>query len=182
MPASESPLDGPTQSGVTHSAWSAAQGGGGRGRAPSVDGLDLWKGPVGRITAIDMNTGEHLWVIPSADTPQAEQDMMRSHPLLQGVANLDEIIANRGRSFLNPMTVTPNMLLAASVNAANEPVLRGIDKATGEILAEIPLPGVSRYGMSSWEHNGHQYIIVQLQDGIAAFGLPAAMPQAGDAH
>jgi hypothetical protein len=36
--------------------------------------------------------------------------------------------------------------------------------------------------MSSWEHNGHQYIIVQLQDGLAAFGLPAAMPAAGDAH
>jgi hypothetical protein len=25
-------------------------------------------------------------------------------------------------------------------------------------------------------------VIVQLQDGIAAFGLPAAMPQAGAAH
>jgi hypothetical protein len=36
--------------------------------------------------------------------------------------------------------------------------------------------------MSSWEHNGHQYIIVQLTDGLAAFGLPAAMPQAGVAH
>jgi quinoprotein glucose dehydrogenase len=89
---------------------------------------------------------------------------------------------NRGRSYLAPMTVTPNLLLAASINAANEPVLRGIDKRTGATFAEIPLPGISRYGMSSWEHDGHQYIIVQLQDGIAAFGLPAAMPQAGDAH
>jgi quinoprotein glucose dehydrogenase len=91
-------------------------------------------------------------------------------------------MTNRGRSFLAPMTVTPNMLLAASINAANEPVLRGIDKRTGRTLAEIPLPGISRYGMSSWEHNGHQYIMVQLADGIAAFGLPAAMPQAGAAH
>ena len=43
-------------------------------------------------------------------------------------------------------------------------------------------PDATRYGMSSWEHNGHQYIIVQLTDGLAAFGLPAAMPQAGDDH
>jgi hypothetical protein len=41
---------------------------------------------------------------------------------------------------------------------------------------------VTRYGMSSWEHNGHQYVIIQLSDGLAAFGLPAAIPQAGAAH
>jgi quinoprotein glucose dehydrogenase len=180
MPAVESPLDTPEQTGVTHSDWSAAQGGG-RGRAPTVDGLDIWKGPVGRITAIDMNTGEHLWVIPSADAPQAEQDAIRNHPLLQGVQNIDQI-ANRGRSFLAPMTVTPNMLLVATQNADNEAVLRGVDKRTGRTLGEIPLPSISRYGMSSWEHNGHQYIIIQLQDGIAAFGLPAAMPAQSAGH
>jgi glucose dehydrogenase len=175
MPARESPLDSPEQTGVTYSDWSAASGGGGRGGAPTLDGLPLWKGPVGRITAIDMNTGDHMWVIPSADAPQAEQDMIRNHPLLQGVPN---VMVNRGRSYLAPMTATPNMLLAASQRADNTPVLRGIDKRTGQTLGEIELPGLSRYGMSSWEHNGHQYIIVQLQDGIAAFGLPAAMPQA----
>jgi quinoprotein glucose dehydrogenase len=178
MPARESPLDSPEQTGVTYSDWSAASGGG-RPRFPTLDGLNIWKGPYGRITAIDMNTGEHLWVVPSADAPQQEQDMMRNHPLLQGVPNVEY---NQGRSYLAPMTVTPNLLLAASVNADNEPVLRGIDKRTGATLAEVPIPGVSRYGMSSWEHNGHQYIIVQLQDGLAAFGLPAAMPAAGDAH
>jgi quinoprotein glucose dehydrogenase len=181
MPAQESPLDGPTQSGVTYSAFSAGQGGG-RPRFPTLEGLDIWKGPAGRITAIDMNTGEHLWVIPSADTPANEQETMRNHPLLRDLPNLDEIIEERGRSYLAPMTVTPNMLLAASMNADGEPVLRGIDKMTGEIIGEAEIPGLSRYGMSSWEHNGHQYIIIQLQDGIAAFGLPAAIPQAGDDH
>ncbi len=173
MPAQDSPLDSPEQTGTTYSDWSNADR---RARFPTLDGLDIWKGPSGRITAIDMNTGEHLWMIPSADTPQREQDMMRSHPLLQGVSNLDEIIHDRGMSYLAPMTVTPNMLLAASMTAAGDPVLRGIDKRTGAIVGEIPIPGVSRYGMSSWEHDGHQYILVQLQDGLAAFGLPAAMP------
>jgi quinoprotein glucose dehydrogenase len=48
---------------------------------------------------------------------------------------------------------------------------------TGERVGAVEIPGLSRYGMSSWEHEGHQYIIIQLGDGIAAFGLPAAMPQ-----
>jgi hypothetical protein len=60
--------------------------------------------------------------------------------------------------------------------------LFAIEKRTGQRVGQIPLPGLTRYGMSSWEHDGHQYIIVQLQDGLAAFGLPAAMPQAGNAH
>jgi len=181
MPASESPLDSPDQTGVTYSDWSNAGGGGGRGGGPNVDGLDIWKGPVGRIVAIDMNTGDHLWTIPNGDAPQAEQDAIRNHPLLRGVANIDQI-ANRGRSGHSAMVVSPNLLFASGQTADNEAMLFAIDKRTGRRLGQIPIPGQSRYGMSSWEHNGHQYIIVQLTDGLAAFGLPAAMPAAGDAH
>ncbi|HET9948731.1 MAG TPA: hypothetical protein VFQ22_07405, partial [Longimicrobiales bacterium] len=183
MPASESPLDSPEQTGVTYSDWSNARGaGGGRGgRDLTVDGLDIWKGPVGRISAIDLNTGEYLWVIPNGDAPQREQDFIRNHPLLQGLPNIDEI-ANRGRSGHAAMVATPNLLIASGVTADNEPVLFAIDKRTGERLAQIPIPGQSRYGMSSWVHDGHQYIIVQLQDGLAAFGLPAAMPAATGGH
>jgi quinoprotein glucose dehydrogenase len=181
MPASESPLDSPEQTGVTYSDFSAGRGaGGGRGAQPSVDGLPLFKGPVGRISAIDLNTGEYLWVIPNGDATQAEQNMIRNHPLLQGVPNI-EAIANRGRGGHAAMVVSPNLLFASGVTADNEAHLFAIDKQTGQRVGQIPIPGQSRYGMSSWEHNGHQYIIVQLQDGIAAFGLPAAMPQA-DAH
>jgi quinoprotein glucose dehydrogenase len=176
MPAIESPLDSPEQTGVRYSDWSAGQGGG-RARVPTLDGLDIWKGPVGRITAIDMNTGEHLWVMPNGDAPQADQDMIRNHPLLRGVPN---VMVNRGRAALAPLTVTPSLLLAAGQTADNDPYLFAIDKFTGERVGQVPIPGISRYGMSSWEHNGHQYIIIQLQDGIAAFGLPAAMPQAAD--
>ncbi|MEX2049290.1 MAG: PQQ-binding-like beta-propeller repeat protein [Gemmatimonadota bacterium] len=178
MPANESPLDSPEQTGASYSDWSNnAGGGGGRGGGPNVDGLDIWKGPVGRIVAIDMNTGNHLWTIPNGDAPQAEQDAIRNHPLLRGVANIDQI-ANRGRSGHSAMIVSPNLLFASGVTADNEPHLFAIEKRTGQRVGQIPIPGISRYGMSSWEHNGHQYIIVQLADGLAAFGMPAAMPQA----
>jgi glucose dehydrogenase len=180
MPAVESPLDGPEQTGTTHSAFSRAQGGG-RGRAPTLDGLDLWKGPDGRLVAIDLNTGENLWTIPNGDAPQEEQDFIRNHPLLQGL-NLDESIYNRGRSGQSAMSVSPNLLFASGVDADNQPMLFAIDKMTGERVGAIEIPGISRYGMSSWVHDGHQIILVQLQDGLAAFGLPAAMPQALGGH
>ena len=192
MPASESPLDSPEQTGVTHSDWSAGRGGapagggggggrGGRGGGLTVDGLDLFKGPVGRISAIDMNTGEYLWVIPHGDAPQAQQDAIRNHPLLQGVPNIDAI-ANRGRQGHSAMVVSPNLLFASGVTADNGPKLFAIDKRTGRRVGAVEIPGPSSYGMSSWEHNGHQVILVQLGDGLAAFGLPAAMPAAGVAH
>ncbi|MDH3207362.1 MAG: PQQ-binding-like beta-propeller repeat protein [Gemmatimonadota bacterium] len=194
-PGSTSSLDGPQQSGTTYTEFAAFRGnwpaagaappaaGGGRGGrgGPSLDGLPIWKGPDGRIVAIDVNTGDHLWTIPNGDAPQAQQDLIRNHPLLQGL-NVDESVYNRGRGGPAAMVVTPNLLIAGGMTADNSPSLFAIDKMTGARVGTIELPGLTRYGMSSWEHNGHQYVIIQLQDGLAAYGLPAAMPQAGDAH
>src|SRR5690606_25755398 len=56
-------------------------------------GLPLWKGPNVRITAIDLNTGDVLWVIPYGDAPREQQDAIRNHPLLQGV----DVDPNRGQ-------------------------------------------------------------------------------------
>src|SRR5690606_29100913 len=53
---------------------------GGGGRVPRVDGLPLVQPPWGRITAIDLNDGEHRWWIPNGDTP----DYVKKHPALQG--------------------------------------------------------------------------------------------------
>ena len=50
-------------------------------RVPRVQGLEIVKPPYGRITAIDMNTGEHQWMIANADTP----DRIKNHRLLEGV-------------------------------------------------------------------------------------------------
>ena len=126
-----------------------------------------------------MNTGEHVWRIPNGDAPQAEQELIRNHPLLQGVPNVQ---VNRGRSGHVAMVASPNLLFASGQTADNEPKLFATDKRTGRRVGEIAIPAVTGYGMSSWVHNGHQVILVQLPDGLAAFGLPAAVPAAGAAH
>ena len=46
----------------------------------------------------------------------------------------------------------------------------------------MEIPGLTRYGMSSWSHEGRQYVIIQLRDGLAAMGLPSEEDAAGDGH
>ena len=169
LPGSDSPLDELDQSGMLRSDWAAVATTVAGGADATIDDLPIWKGPLGRITAIDMNTGEHLWVIPNGDAPQDEQDMIRNHPLLQGVEGVE---VNRGRAGGTAMLVTPTMLVAGGLTSDNTPYLFAIDKQTGERLASVEIPGVTRYGMSSWMHEGKQYVIVQLQDGLVALALP----------
>jgi quinoprotein glucose dehydrogenase len=168
-PGVTSRMDGPEQSGSTHSDWVAVATtvpGGGRA---VLDGLPIWKGPAGRITAIDMNTGEHLWMIPHGDASQQEQDRIRNHPLLQGV---DGVPVNRGRGGHSTMVASPTLLFATGQTADGTWSLFAIDKETGERVGTVDIPGSSRYGMSSWMHEGKQYIIIQLNDGLAAMALP----------
>ncbi|HAC07302.1 MAG TPA: hypothetical protein DCF71_15745 [Gemmatimonadetes bacterium] len=70
------------------------------------------------------------------------------------------------------MVATATLLLASGQTSDGTPTLFAIDKATGERVGEVELPGMTRYGMSSWVHEGQQYVIIQLADGLAAMGVP----------
>ena len=172
-PGITSNMDSPEQSGKTHSDWVAVATSVPGGARATLDGrqngLPIWKGPAGRITAIDMNTGEHLWMTPNGDAPQQQQDAIRNHPLLQGVEGVD---VNRGRGGHSTMVASPTLLFASGQTADGTWSLFAIDKQTGERVGAVELPGSTRYGMSSWMHEGKQYIIIQLNDGLAAMALP----------
>ena len=172
-PGITSNKDSPEQSGKTHSDWVAVATSVPGGARATLDGrqngLPIWKGPAGRITAIDMNTGEHLWMTPNGDASQQQQDAIRNHPLLQGV---DGVEVNRGRGGHSTMVASPTLLFASGQTADGTWSLFAIDKETGERLGTVDIPGSTRYGMSSWMHEGKQYIIIQLNDGLAAMALP----------
>jgi len=70
------------------------------------------------------------------------------------------------------MLVTPLLLLASGLTSNGQPVLFAVDKLTGERVGTVPIPGSTGYGISSWMHEGRQYIIVQLAAGLAALLLP----------
>jgi len=150
--------DAPT--GVTLSRYAAANGGPSP-RHPA--GIPLWKPPYSRITAIDMNTGDHLWMRPAGYTPER----IRNLPELQ---NAD--IGNTGSGAVGPMVATANLLVYSNLASDGTPMLYALDKSTGEEVAAIEAPATSRYGMSSWVHEGKQYIILQTGSSLTAMALP----------
>ncbi|HUF51250.1 MAG TPA: PQQ-binding-like beta-propeller repeat protein [Longimicrobiales bacterium] len=167
IPASERDHD--RQTGRTIVDWARGPTPPGTGGGQTIDGLSIWKGPVGRITAIDLNTGEHLWVIPHGDASDEQQRVIREHPLLQGVPNVP---TNPGRSGHSAMVVTPTMLIMSGQTADNRAHLFAVDKKTGQRLAQVLTPARGQYGLMTYMHNGRQYIVMPIQGGYTAMVLP----------
>ena len=138
-----------------------AVGAGGRG--PSIRGLPVFKPPYSKITAIDMNTGEHLWWIPVGETPQRYLD----NELLQGV----ELPESTGTGRQAAQVVTPNLLIHTGNASDNTGMLYAVDKATGERLGEIALPVSVRYGIMTYMHEGQQHVVLQATNNLTALKL-----------
>jgi quinoprotein glucose dehydrogenase len=127
-------------------------------RNATVDGLPLVKPPWGRITAIDMNRGEHIWMVANGDGPN-------DHPLLEG---LDlEPLGNANRPA--PL-VTRTLLFIGEGSDAIIGIRRGhsgntfraYDKVTGEVVWSTELPAGTTGGPMSYLHEGKQYIVVAV--------------------
>ncbi|HEX6214267.1 MAG TPA: hypothetical protein VFZ38_05580 [Vicinamibacterales bacterium] len=130
---------------------------------------DIFKGPLGRITAIDLNTGEHLWMTPHGDTPTTQQEAFRNNPLLKGVKNLD---TNWGRRGTAALAATSSLLFTAAQAADNRPMLFAIDKKTGKRVGAVATPRLGQYGLMTYVHQGKQYIVLPVNGGYTAMTLP----------
>ena len=139
----------------------------------NIDGLPLVKPPYGRITAIDMNRGEHVWMVANGDGP-------RDHPLLAG---LD--LPPLGNGNRPTPLVTKTLLFIGegsdAIIGTREGMwgtkFRALDKTTGERIWEIDLEAGTTGGPMTYLHNGKQYIVVAVggRDHIpeyVALGLP----------
>jgi len=124
----------------------------GPGGVPGPDGLPLWKPPYGRITAIDLNTGEHLWWIPNGDTP----DRIKDHPALEGVD-----IGNTGARSHATKLVTKTLLMYGEGRGA-APLFRAIDKMTGEEVGQVELPASTLTAPMTFMHEGKQYLLMAV--------------------
>jgi quinoprotein glucose dehydrogenase len=153
-------------------------------RLTGPHGLPLLKPPFGRLTAIDLNTGEHAWVVPLGEGP-------RHHPLLQPL-QLGKLGWNR-RSF--PLATRKLLFVAqrgsvASLQRAadrpwvpvptlfsDDPALQVFDKASGELIAKIELPENASGALMTYIAGGKQYIVVPIGGGnisaeLVALSLP----------
>jgi quinoprotein glucose dehydrogenase len=134
-------------------------------------GLPLLKPPYGRITAIDLNGGTQLWMVPNADTPQS----IANHPALKGLK-----LPRTGTPERSGLLVTKTLLfagegaasfaVAATLNGGG-PMFRSYDKATGQIVAEFKLPSNQSGLPMTYMANGKQYIVVA----VSTIGQPAEL-------
>jgi quinoprotein glucose dehydrogenase len=136
------------------------------GDAPHPLGLPLIKPPYGRITAIDMNTGEHRWMVPNGDTP----DDIKNNPALKGVT-----LPPTGKPSKALLLVTKTLLFAGE-GYGGAPILRAYDKATGKVIAELPLPGTPSGKPMSYLLNGKQYIVLAVGKQNPAELVALALP------
>ncbi len=170
VPGEEADLQYELPTGTTFARYANGPGAGAP-RHPA--GIPLYKPPYSRITAIDMNTGEHAWMIPTGETPSRVQNVIDE-------MNLD--VPNTGTGALVPMVVTPNMLVYSDTATDGTPMLYAINKANGATEGAIEVPARSRYGMSSWTHAGRQYIILQTGAKLTAMALPDDSAGGAAAH
>jgi len=119
---------------------------------PTVRGLPIVKPPYGRITAIDLKTGDHLWMIPNGDTPAN----VRDHPALAGLDLPPTGKATRAG------TLVTSTLLFAGEGWGGDPYLRAIDKETGEVLRVIELPGTQNGHPITYAVGGRQFIVLSV--------------------
>jgi quinoprotein glucose dehydrogenase len=143
-----------------------------QGNVQGPRGLPLFQPPYGRITAIDMHTGDVVWM-------QAHGDGPVNNPALKDV-DLPAYLKSKGLERLGNASrahplVTKTLLITSEAmggrgsSAGGGPAanLRAWDKATGELVAELAIPEAFSGTPMTYEVNGKQYIT------IAAGGLRA---------
>jgi quinoprotein glucose dehydrogenase len=138
----------------------------------TVDGLPLFKPPYFRVTAIDMNKGERLWMAPLGNGP-------RNHPLLKDLS-----LPPLGGDYHRASVLVTKTLLFVTVSGLHsrgvperapwaqwaDPadarnLLSVFDKTSGALLRTIELDGLSAAAPMTYLHQGRQYLIVATGGG-----------------
>jgi len=115
-------------------------------------------------------------MIPTGETP----DRYKAAFERAGVSESE--YGNTGTGALVPMVVTKNLLVYSDAASDGTPTLWAVDKSNGEVVSSLELESRNGYGMSSWVHDGHQYIMLQSGSRLTAVALPAAQDTGGGAH
>ena len=148
-------------------------------------GVPLFKPPYARITAINLNKGDHAWMIPMGHAAREE------FPAEVQALNLPET----GRQARGHILLTKTLLVVGlegtTQRARNstegfalladfeikDAKLRAYDKATGKLVGEITLPRNLTGAPMTYQFNGKQYIVfptggANLPAELIALALP----------
>lgn len=130
-------------------------------RASIARGVPIVKPPWGRITALDLTTGEMAWMVPNGDTPDGVAESLGIDP---------DLVPRTGKVSRAGVLVTSTLLFAGE-GASGAPILRALDKGSGATIAEIELPNTQVGLPMTYVHDGIQYVVVSVGGG----GRPAEL-------
>ena len=117
-------------------------------------GLPLLKPPYSRMTAIDLNAGDHAWMQPNGDG-----DRYRRHPMLRDL----DLPPLGGEGHGGPVLTKTLLISALSAGGSDGgPRLVARDKASGAIVASVDLPAGAIGTPMTYLHEGRQYIALTI--------------------
>ena len=155
----------------THGAPEAqrlARGGSIRREPQMPQGLPLVKPPYSRMTAIDLNTGDHAWWVPTGNG-----DRYRNHPRLRDL----DLPPLGGDNAINGPLLTKTLLIYCLTAGGTDggPRMVAYDKADGTELASVDLPSGGIGTPMTYVADGRQYIALTVGGGprLISFALPA---------
>ena len=130
-------------------------------------GLPLLKPPYSRMTAIDLNTGEHAWWVPTGNG-----DRYRNHPRLRHL-NLPPLGGDNGSN--GPLLTKTLLIYCLTAGGTNNgPRIVAYDKTDGTELASVDLPSGGIGTPMTYMLDDRQYIALTVGGGprLVAFALP----------
>jgi quinoprotein glucose dehydrogenase len=138
-----------------------------RGGARSVNGpqgLPLTKPPYGRITAINMNSGEHEWIVPHGEG-------IRQELIDKGIIDPGPV----GSTHRVGPVLTKTLLFFAQVDGERN-LLRAFDKMNGSVIYEHELPLAPQGTPMTYMVDGKQYITIAVGGRIDARLVTLSLP------
>jgi quinoprotein glucose dehydrogenase len=131
-------------------------------------GLPLVKPPYGRITAINLHTGEHLWMRSVGEGPREHSALRhlnlpplgwprRSFPVLT-----KSVLFVAQQGILRGLGPSPRRNALEVGLQHHEAVLQALDPDNGNLLATIALPGNASGAPMTYMVDGKQFIVIPI--------------------
>ena len=140
----------------------------GGSNTPHVQGLPIFHPPFSRLTAIDMDKGEHLWQIPIGAGQQA-------HPALEALEDLPDLGRGLSDGEMFPLLTKELLFITQDKNENyppnSPPMFYALDKRTGEKVWEYELPASVHATPMTLLVEEKQYIVLALGAGLFSSGV-----------